>query len=62
MQIQPTHIIVYDNFGEVIAKIQMEDEAAATVTISYCTNATEWVSIAEAVGQALKTMNLESDK
>jgi hypothetical protein len=59
MEVQATHFEVYNSCGEVAAKIEMFDAHAATISIDYCTNAEEWLKIAEAVHKALIQMNLE---
>lgn len=61
MLTQTVKVEIYDDVGEVVAKIEMMDSHSATIEINYCTNSTEWVRIAASVHKALLQMNLEGE-
>ncbi len=64
----PTKFEIYDHdefgrsTGDVLAVVEMQDEASASVEIKTAVNATEWASLAEVIGWALGEMELQGDK
>jgi hypothetical protein len=56
-----TAVEIHDG-KELLAKVEIQDEQCAMVTIKTVNNATSWAPLAEAVRQALVSMNLEDDK
>ncbi len=58
---QTVKVQIYDDADELVANLEMMDSSSVTVEINYCTNATEWVKIADSVHKALLQMNLEGE-
>lgn len=64
----PVKIEIYDHdewgrpVDDAVAVVEMQDEASASVEIKETVNATEWVELAEVIGEALKAMGLQGDK
>lgn len=56
-----TSVEIHDD-TELVASITMMDSVCCTVEIKGAHNAASWPELAEAVRQALASMNLEGDK
>ena len=62
----PTAFEIYDHDeagrpGDVLAQVEMQDEASASVEIKTGVNATEWAALAEVIGEALRSMEMQGD-
>ena len=64
----PVKFEIYDHdefggsTGDVLAVVETQDEASASVDIKTAVNATEWAKLAGVIGCALRAMGLQGDK